>query len=106
MRILSSGSSESPDAKPPELRQLELDPIPAQKLDSLHGSLPQVANLIEECLDWVEAEPVDPRAKRRRFSNGMWAIVRPGAGSDWLILWDEANPDYPVIRFIGETVSL
>jgi len=88
------------------VRELELDPVPTEKLDSLHATLPEVANVIEECLDWVEAQPVDVRAKRRRFSNGMWAIVRSFAGSDWLVLWDEDTPDHPVIRFIGETASL
>lgn len=62
--------------------------------------------MVEECLDWVEAEPVDPRARRRRFSNGMWAIVRSCAGSDWLVLWDEAGPGHPVVRFVGETASM
>lgn len=88
------------------MRQLELDPIPADKLDSLHATLPKVAEVIEECLDWVEAEPIDPRARRRRFSNGMWAIVRSAGGSDWLILWEEEDPGHPVVRFIGETMSL
>ncbi len=88
------------------MRQLELDPIPAEKLDGFHATLPRVAEMIEECLDWVDVEPVDTRAKRRRFSNGMWAIVGSTAGSDWLVLWDEVEPGHPVIRFIGETASL
>jgi hypothetical protein len=88
------------------VRELELDPIPAGKLDSLHATFPRVADAIEECLDWVEADPVDLRAKRRRFTNGMWVIVRPIADSEWAILWDEIEPGHPVVRFIGETGSL
>ncbi len=88
------------------MRQLELDSAPAEKLDSLHATLPKVAAAIEECLDWIEAEPVEPRAKRRRLTNDMWAILRPAAGSEWLVLWDEEELDHPVIRFIGETTSL
>lgn len=88
------------------MRELELDPIPADKLDSLHASLPAVAKAIEQALDWIEADPVDLRAKRRRFSTGMWAVVLPAAGSEWLILWDEDDPGQPVVRFIGETASL
>lgn len=88
------------------MRRLELDPRPAEKLVALHASLPQVAEMIEECLDWVEADPVDARAKRRRFSSGLWAIVRSAAGSDWLLLWDEEESGHPVIGFIGETTSL
>ncbi|MDP9074204.1 MAG: hypothetical protein M3N98_08530 [Actinomycetota bacterium] len=88
------------------MRELELDPIPASRLDSLHATFPRIAATIEECLDWVEADPVDLRAKRRRFTNGMWAIVRPVAGSEWVILWEESEPGHPVVRFIGEAASL
>jgi len=85
---------------------VQLDPIPADKLDSLHATLPWVAAAIEESLDWIGAEPVDLRAKRRRFSNGMWAILRSVADGEWLVLWEEDSPGQPVVRFIGETSSL
>ncbi len=88
------------------MRRIELDPLPAEKLESLHATLPQAADAVEECLDWIEADPVDPRAKRRRFSNGMWAIVRSAADAEWLVLWDEEETGTPVVRFIGETASL
>lgn len=88
------------------MRAVQLDPIPADKLDSLHSTQTRVAAAVEECLDWIEADPVDQRAKRRRFSNGMWAIVRTVAEDEWLVLWEEDPPGQPVIRFIGETASL
>jgi hypothetical protein len=85
------------------LTYLELDPIPAEKLDSLHATLPKVAAAIEECLDWIEGD--DLRARRRRFHNGMWGIQFPAAGSEWLILW-EMDGDTAVVRFLGETNSI
>jgi hypothetical protein len=88
------------------VREVELDPVPADKLDSLHDTQPKIAAALEECLDWIEAEPVDVRARRRRFSNGMWAIVRAVAGSEWLILWEDDAAGQPVVRFLGETASL
>jgi len=88
------------------VRHVELDPIPANTLDKLHDTQPAVAAALEECLDWIEAEPLDVRAGRRRFSNGMWAIVRAIAGSEWLILWEEDPVGQPVVRFLGETLSL
>jgi hypothetical protein len=88
------------------VRHVELDPIPAARLDGLHDSQPKVAAALEECLDWIEAEPVDVRARRRRFSNGMWAIVRPVAGEEWLVLCEEDPPGQPVVRFLGGTQSL
>jgi hypothetical protein len=56
-----------------------------------------VGAALKECLDWIEAEPVDVRA-RRWFSNGMWAIARAIVGGEWLILWEEDPPDQPVCR--------
>jgi hypothetical protein len=88
------------------MREVELDPIPAQKLDRLHDAQPVVVAALEECLDWIEAEPVDVRARRRRFSNGMWAILRTVAGAEWLILWEEDTAGQPIVRFLGETLSL
>ncbi len=76
------------------------------KLEALHNSFSGAADLIEEALDWIESDPPDVRAKRRRFTNGMWAIVRSFAGSDWLVLWEEDSDGAPVVRFIGETASL
>ena len=88
------------------MRSPFLDPLPFEKLSSLHASLPVVAGAIEDALDWIEADLVDPRTKRRRFTNGMWAIVRSAEGSEWLVLWEEDPPGQPVVRFVGETVSL
>ena len=88
------------------MREVELDPAPADRLDSLHEHLPRVAAAIEEILDWIEAEPVDLRAKRRRFSNGLWVVVRSVDGAEWIVLWEEDPPGSPVVRFIGESVSL
>lgn len=88
------------------MREVELDPVPSDRLDSLHAQLPRVAAAVEEVLDWIEAEPPDLRAKRRRFSNGLWVVVRPVDGDEWIVLWEEDPPGQPVVRFIGESVSL
>lgn len=88
------------------MADVQLDPIPADKLDSLHEHQPRAALSIEEILDWIEAEPMDPRARRRRFTNGMWAVVRFVDDVEWLVLWEEDPPGQPVVRFIGETASL
>lgn len=88
------------------MADVELDPIPADKLDSLHAHQPRIASAIEEVLEWIEAEPIDPRARRRRFTNGRWAVVRVVTNDEWLVLWEEDPPGRPVVRFIGETASL
>ena len=88
------------------MREVELDPVPSERLDSLHARLPRVAAAIEETLDWIEADPPDVRAKRRRFSNGLWVVVRPVDGDEWILLWEEDPPGRPVVRFIGESTSL
>ncbi len=86
--------------------RLELDPIPDAVLESLHRENPRVAQPLEECLDWIEAEPVDPRAKRRQFSNGLRAVTPVVAGEEWLVLWEEDPPGTAVVRFIGQSASL
>lgn len=88
------------------MRQVELDPAPAATLACLHLTSPSIATAMEEALDWIEADPVDPRVQRRQFSHGTWAVVRLVADAEWLILLDEDPPGTPVIRFIGETASL
>lgn len=86
--------------------RLELDPIPDAALESLHRENPRVAQRLEECLEGIEAEPVDPRAKRRQFSNGIRAITPVVAGEEWLVLWEEDPPGTAVVRFIGQSASL
>ena len=87
-------------------RRLSLDPDPADALDALWARNRKLADAVEDALDWIEAEPPDRRAKRRRFSNGMWAITLVAAGEEWLVVWEEPGPDEPVVRHIGETTSL
>ena len=86
--------------------RLELDPIPAAALEAQHDRDPAVAASLDECLDWIEADPIDPRAHRRQFSNGIRAIVRVVRGEEWLILWEEDPAGTAVVRFIGQSTSL
>ena len=85
---------------------VQLDPIPYSTLEDLHLHMPRVAARIEDCLDWLEADPVDPRARRRQFTNGMRAISPIIDGDEWLILWEEDPPNTAVVRFIGQSDSI
>lgn len=85
---------------------VQLDPIPYSTLEDLHRHMPRVAARIEDCLDWLEADPVDPRARRRQFTNGMRAISPIIDGDEWLILWEEDPPNTAVVRFIGQSDSI
>ena len=84
----------------------QLDPIPFATLEDLHRHSPRVAARIEECLDWLETNPVDARARRRQFTNGMRAISPVIDGDEWLILWEEDPPNTAVVRFIGQSDSI
>lgn len=88
------------------MRALTLDPQPDETLRSLWDRNQTLADAVENALDWIEADPPDPRAKRRRFSNGMWVVQVHAAGEDWTIVWDAAAPDEPVVRLIAETTSI
>ena len=41
--------------------------------------------------------------RRRRFQNGLWAVMVFGNGQEWVILWEgsDENPDEVVIRYLG-----
>lgn len=79
--------------------KVELDPAAAAQLDELYDRAPNVAARIDECLDWIEAEPMDPRAYRRMFSGGIRAISRAIDDVEWLVLW-EPDGDVAAIRAI------
>ena len=84
--------------------RVQLDPIPAATLSGLWTRLPRVADGLDEALDWIETG--DPRAKRRRFTTGMWAITRVLAGTESLLLWEEDPPGVAIVRHIGEATSI
>jgi hypothetical protein len=90
----------------PAHRALTLDPHPEDTLTSLHMAHPRIADAMEDALDWIEADQPDSRAKRRRFSNGMWAITVYAVGQEWLVIWEEPTANRPVVRHIGEATSL
>lgn len=88
------------------MRRLTLDPLPHQALELLWARSENVADAVEEVLDWIEAEPPDVRAKRRRFSNGMWAVNVRVLGEEWTVVWEEETPGQPVVRLLAETSSI
>ena len=79
--------------------KVELDPVAAAQLDALYGREPNGGAQIDDCLDWIEAEPMDPRAYRRMFSGGVRAIARDVNGEEWLVLW-EPDGNVAVIRAV------
>ncbi len=72
----------------------------------MHESDPRTAWLVEECLAWIESDPVDVRARRIQFSNGIRAIRRVMQGTQWLILWEELTVVRPVVGFIDRSELL
>ena len=70
-------------------------------LDELEQSPAQAGLLgrINNSLDLLEADPFDPRCRRRRFQNiGCWGITIFDDAGDWLILWDEQDPDCTAVN--------
>lgn len=88
------------------MRNLTLDPLPAEALDGLWARNENLADAVEEAMDWIEADPPDVRAKRHRFSNGMWAVQVRAAGEEWTLVWEEEEPGEPVVRLLAETTSI
>lgn len=79
--------------------RLILDPDPADAYSRV--PLP-VAHWADRVFDWIELDPVDPQARRRRFSTGHWAVTARIVDEDWLILWQETEDDLAVVVYLGE----
>lgn len=46
--------------------------------------------------------PTDPALRRRRFSNGLWAVTISVGNDEISVLWDgEDLPETVVVRYIG-----
>lgn len=83
-----------------------MDPEPRDALLRLYKHHPDLADLVDAWLDRIEANPGDPRVRRRLIRPGrVWAIsiADPAATDDHLILWD-LDGETPVIRYLGPDV--
>lgn len=88
------------------MSEVELDPMPADALESLWLRNDRLAEAVETALDWIESVPVPPEARRRRFTNGMWAISIHAGGEEWLLVWEEPEKDRPVVRLLADATSI
>ncbi|MEZ5204809.1 MAG: hypothetical protein R2701_10640 [Acidimicrobiales bacterium] len=53
-------------------------------------------------LDVLEAEPTDPRVRRRRFTDPpLWCFVVAGSHEDWAVLWSPDAGGDPVVVHLG-----
>lgn len=86
---------------------LEMDPEPHDAMVRLYQDHPDLADRLDMWLDRIEADPADPRVRRRLIRPGrLWAIsvADPAGAADYLILWDHADDDIPVVRYLGPDV--
>lgn len=59
---------------------------------------------INIALDLLERDPSNVRCRRRRFSNiGRWAISLEAERTEWLILWEEGDEGFVIVRAIVST---
>jgi len=85
------------------MRSIDFAPEANDALDAACARDPLLGERLDAALDWIEASPVDLRAKRRSFSGNYFGIEVRCGDEDWLILWRE-NPDDPLaprVDFIG-----
>jgi len=85
--------------------KVELDPVASAQLDALYDRDPAGGARVDECIDWIEADPMDPRAYRRMFSGGIRAISRDVNGTPWIVLW-EPDGEIAVVRAIMPDAQL
>lgn len=81
-----------------QFMRLQLDP----DSDDAYRRVPlRVAEWADQVFDWLEASPVDVRARTHQFTNGLMAVTAHRDGQDWLILW-EPDGDVAHVRYLGE----
>ena len=79
-------------------------PSALDALDSAVARNSKLGERLDEAIDWIEADPVDVRAKRRAWSGGRFGIDVSGGGEDYLIIWED--PDNPTVLFVGDPANL
>jgi len=84
---------------------LKLAPEALATLEKLYATDPEAADVVDEWLDALEADPGQARVRRRHLRPpGLWYILfRLTAKDDWMILW-EFDGEVVVIRYLGPNV--
>lgn len=77
--------------------RLSFDLQPRNAYDDVPAA---VAAWADRVFDWLEQDPVDPRAYARLFSSGTRAVVSTIRDETWVILW-EPEGDEAVVRYLG-----
>jgi len=87
------------------MRRINLTPEAQQVLDQLWDRNEDFADRIEEGLDWIEADPVNIKAKRHGFAGGQYGFEITYTDETWIIVWAEnrTDPTHPTVYFIGES---
>jgi hypothetical protein len=63
----------------------------------------EILSKVNAVLALIASDPTDSRLRRRRFSNGLWAVEIRSNSDELTILWDgEDLPESVTIRFIGQ----
>lgn len=83
----------------PEVR---LSPQAIQAYSDLEkAGAAQLLDAIDDALDVLEANPGDPRARRRLFTGGLWGIPVRDRADDWLIIWEHDEAGAIRVRYLG-----
>ena len=84
------------------MADLELDPEAFAALEKLYATDPAAADVVDEWLDALQADPGQARVRRRHLRPpGLWYIpFRLTATEDWMILW-QLEGDVVVVRYLG-----
>jgi hypothetical protein len=73
------------------------------KLENDSGSAAIIRVLEKQVFRLLATDPTDPTLRRRRFSNGIWAVTVWANNDEITVLWDgEDLPESVIIRYIGK----
>ncbi len=68
--------------------------------DAYRGAPPGVQDWADKVFDWLEEDPVNPHARRHRFSQGLYYVAMRSADQDWALLW-EPEGETAFVQYLG-----
>ena len=85
---------------------LLMDPEPLGALERLYEKDPQCAERVDALLDVLAEDSGDRRMRRRELRSPpaplpFWGFVVRGQDEDYLVLWQQRDPDTVVVRYLG-----
>jgi hypothetical protein len=86
------------------MAELVFDPDADAALSRLEAAGSLLLQRVNQVLDWLEADPAEPRVRRVRFHRpALWCVTVAAGDEEWAVLWEPhaTEADVVVVRYLG-----